>query len=210
MALTIDRQHTALLVMDFENDIVHPEGAFKDFGFAAMVADNSVLDKTAQLLETARSTGITVIYVSVKFRPGYPERPNNTIFWQGLYGANALIEGSWGAQIHDRVSPRADEAVVTKRGVSAFTASDLEQILRTQRIGTLLLTGVATNFVVEGTARQASDMGYNAIIVKDCCASVNQEAHDASLNTALPFLATISDLEEVTAALVNNHAITGQ
>ena len=95
----------------------------------------------------------------------------------------------------------ASEAVVTKRGVSAFTASDLDQILRTGHIGTLLLAGVATNFVVEGTARQASDLGYDTIIVGDCCASVSQEAHDASLTTALPFLCTISNLEEVTAAL---------
>ena len=54
MALEIDRQHTALLAMDFENDIVHPEGAFKDFCFAQMVAESGVLDKMAQLLTTAR------------------------------------------------------------------------------------------------------------------------------------------------------------
>ncbi len=201
MALEIDKRHAALLVMDFENDIVHLEGAFKDFGFAQMVADNNVLDKTAQLLVAARGAGITVIYVSVKFRPGYPERPANAGLWEGLHGATALVEGTWGAAIHDRVAPHASEAVVTKRGVSAFTASDLDQILRTGRIGTLLLAGVATNFVVEGTARQACDMGFNTIIVGDCCASVSQEAHDSSLTTALPFLCTISNLEEVTAAL---------
>jgi nicotinamidase-related amidase len=201
MALEIDKRHTALLAMDFENDIVHPEGAFKDFGFATMVADNGVLDKTAQLLVAARGADIRVIYVSVKFRPGYPERPANAGLWEGLHAANALVEGTWGAQIHDRVAPLASEAVVTKRGVSAFTASDLEQILHVNHIGTVLLAGVATNFVVEGTARQASDLGFNTIVVGDCCASVNQEAHDASLTTALPFLCTISDLSEVVAAL---------
>ena len=69
MALEIDRRHTALLAMDFENDIVHPEGALKDFGFAQMVADNNVLDKAAQLLAAARGAGILVIYVSVKLGP---------------------------------------------------------------------------------------------------------------------------------------------
>lgn len=201
MALEIDKRHTALLAMDFENDIVHPEGAFKDFGMAQMVADTGVLDKTAQLLVAARGAGIKVIYVSVKFRAEYPERPANGGLWEGLHGLNGLMEGTWGTQIHDAVTPMASEAVVTKRGVSAFTASDLDQILRTARIGTLLLAGVATNFVVESTARQASDMGFNTIIVGDCCASMSQEAHDASLNTALPFLATISNLEEVVAAL---------
>ena len=49
MALTIDKGHTALLAMDFENDIVHEDGAMKEFGFAAMVKQNDVLAKTAQL-----------------------------------------------------------------------------------------------------------------------------------------------------------------
>ena len=99
------------------------------------------------------------------------------------------------------MTPEKGEALVTKRGVSAFTASDIEQILHNKRIGTLLLAGVATNFVVEGTARQSCDLGYDTIVVGDCCASMSQEAHDASLNTALPFLCTVSNLEEVSAAL---------
>ena len=201
MALEISKAHTALLVMDFENDIVHPEGAFKDFGFAQMVADNNVLDKTSQLLTAARSSGVTVIYVSVKFREGYPERPANSGLWQGLHGANALVEGTWGSQIHDQLTPEKGEPIVTKRGVSAFAASDIEQILHTKRIGNLILAGVATNFVVEGTARQACDLGYDTIVVGDCCASMSQEAHDSSLNTALPFLCTVSNLDEVSAAL---------
>ena len=201
MALEINRQHTALLAMDYENDIVHPDGAFKDFGFAKMVADNNVLDKAAQLLAAARVAALTVIYISLEFRSGYPERPANCGLFQGLHGATAMVEGTWGAEIHEKVAPQAGESVVTKRGVSAFSASDLDQILRTKRIGTLLLAGVATNFVVEGTARQACDLGYDAVIVGDCCASVSQEAHDSSLTVALPFLSTISNLDEVLAAL---------
>ena len=53
MALTIDKEHTALLAMDFENDIVHEDGAFKEFGFAAMVKQNDVLAKSARLLDAA-------------------------------------------------------------------------------------------------------------------------------------------------------------
>ena len=152
-------------------------------------------------MAAARGAGVTVIHVSVKFREGYPERAANSGLWQGLHGLNALVEGTWGAQIHDQLTPEKGEALVTKRGVSAFTASDIEQILHNKRIGTLLLAGVATNFVVEGTARQSCDLGYDTIVVGDCCASMSQEAHDASLNTALPFLCTVSNLEEVSAAL---------
>ena len=201
MALTIDRHHTALLAMDFENDIVHEDGAFKDFGFAQMVKDNDVLSKPAQLLTAARNVSLPVIYVSVKFRPGYPERPANAGLWEGLHGANALIEGTWGASIHSAVTPQEGEPVVTKRGVSAFMASDLEPILKNKRIGTVILTGVATNFVVEGTAREACDRGYHVVVVGDCCTSVSQEAHDAALTIVMPFLATVTTLEETLAAL---------
>ena len=201
MALSIDKEHTALLVMDFENDVVHENGAFKDFGFAAMVKQNDVLAKSARLLDAARRSGVKVIYVVVKFRPGYPERPANGGLWEALIQANAVTEGSWGAEIHESVTPQDGEPVVTKRGVSAFYGSDLAPLLTTGGIDTLLLSGVATNFVVEGTAREATDRGYNVVIVGDCCASVSQEAHDSALTTALPFLATISNLDEVLAAL---------
>ncbi|MCH8061043.1 MAG: cysteine hydrolase [Chloroflexi bacterium] len=201
MALTIDKAHTALLAMDFNNDIVHENGAFKDFGFAAMIKQNDVFAKTAKLLDAARQSGVKVIYISLMFRSGYPERPANSGLFEALVSANALGEGTWGAEIHESVTPRDGESVVIKRGVSAFYGSDLSLLLATGGIKTLLLSGVATNFVVEGTAREAMDRGYDVVIVGDCCASMSQEAHDAALTTALPFLATISNLDEVIAAL---------
>ncbi len=201
MALSIDKGRTALLAMDFQNDIVHEDGAFKDFGFAAMVTQNDVLGKSSQLLDAARGAGVNVVHVVIKYRPGYPERPSNTGLFEATAQASALVEGTWGAEIHDAVPPQDGEPVVTRRGVSGFYASDLASLLSTAGIDTLLLCGVATNFVIEGTAREAADRGFNVIIVGDCCASMSQEVHDSALNTALPFLTTISDLDEVVAAL---------
>ncbi len=201
MAITIDKEHTALLAMDFENDIVHEDGAFKDFGFAQMVRQNDVFGKTARLLDAARRAGLKVIYVSLTFRPGHPEPNRSAGIFQAVVESNALVEGTWGASIHEAVAPREGEPVITKRSVSAFAGSDLANLLSASGITTLLLSGVATNFVVEGTAREAVDRGYNVVIVGDCCASMSQEAHDAALNTALPFLTTITTSEEAIAAL---------
>ena len=201
MALAIDKGHTALLAMDFQNDIVHENGAFKDFGFAAMVKQNDVLAKSARLLGAARRAGVKVIYPVTKYRPGYPERPANSGLFAGTIQANAIVEGTWGAEIHESVAPQDGEPVVARRGVSAFYGSDLAALLATGGIDTLLLSGVATNFVVEGTVREAADRGYNVVIVGDCCAAASQETHDVTLNTTLPFLSTISNLDEVIAAL---------
>ena len=175
MAITIDKAHTALLAMDLENDLVHEDGAFKDFGFAQMVKQNDVFGKTAGLLDAARRAGVKVIYISVKFRPGHPELNRSAGLMQAIVDANALVEGTCGASIHDAVAPREGEPVVTKRSVSAFAGSDLTSLLTASGITTLLLSGVATNFVVEGTAREAVDRGFNVFIVGDCCASLSQE-----------------------------------
>ena len=149
MALSIDKGHTAVLAMDFENDIVHENGAFKDFGFAAMVKQNDVLAKSARLLDAARRSGVKVIYAIITYRPGYPERPANSGLFEGTIQANAIVEGTWGAEIHESVTPQDGEPVVTRRGVSAFYGSDLAALLATGGIDIVLLSGVATNFVVE-------------------------------------------------------------
>ena len=201
MAITIDKGHTALLAMDLENDIVHEDGAFKDFGFAQMVRQNDVFAKTARLLDAARRASLKVVFVSLEFRAGHPEINRSAGIFQAIVEANALVEGSWGASIHEAVAPREGEPVITKRAVSAFAGSDLATLLGASGITTLLLTGVATNFVVEGTAREAVDRGYSVVIVADCCASLSQEAHDAALNIALPLLTTITTSEEVITAL---------
>ena len=201
MAITIDKEHSALLVMDFANDVVHEDGAFKGAGFPQMVAQNDVFGKTARLLDAARRAGLKVIYASVKFRPGYPELNRSAGLNQEIVELNSLVEGTWGAAIHEAVAPQEGDLVITKRGVSAFAGSDLANLLSASGITTLLLSGVSTNFVVEGTARDAVDRGYSVVVVRDCCAAVSQAAHNTALTTALPSLGAITTSEDVIAAL---------
>jgi nicotinamidase-related amidase len=203
MAITIDKEHSALLAMDFANDVVHVDGAFKDAGFAEMVKQNDVFGKLTGLLDAARGAGVKVIYASVKFRPGYPELNRSAGLNQEIIELNSLVEGTWGANIHEAVAPQEGDLVITKRSVSAFAGSDLANLLSASGITTLLLSGVSTNFVVEGTARDAVDRGYNVVVVEDCCASGSQEAHHTALTTALPALATIANSAEVIAALAS-------
>jgi nicotinamidase-related amidase len=203
MALTIDKARTALLAMDFQNDIVDENGAFKDMGFAQAAKEAGVLEKTQRLLDTARGAGVKVIFVTVTFRAGHPEVPPGATaqLFHGVKEHNFGVEGSWGAAIHPTVAPKDGDIVVVKRGVSGFANSDLQAVLWGGGIDTLLLTGVATNFVVEGTAREAVDRGYNVVIVQDCCSAMNAESHEMSLKNALPFLTVISSSDEVMAAL---------
>jgi len=107
------------------------------------------------------------------------------------------VEGSDKAQILDELTPQDGDLVVTHQRVGGFSASQLDHLLRARGVNTVLFTGVATNFSVEGTARQASDLGYRTIIVADACSAADPATHDASLG----LLAEIATSAEVLEAL---------
>jgi len=130
---------------------------------------------------TARGKGLLVVHVGVAFRPGHPEIGPGAPLFQGIKQANALLESSWGADFHPGVKPAQGEIVVIKRGVSALAGTDLNARLHSKGINTLVLTGIATNFVIEGTARHAVDEGYQVVVLTDCCASFNEQMHTCSL-----------------------------
>ena len=90
---------------------------------------------------------------------------------------------------------------MVKRGVSAFAGADLDLVLKAKGIQVLVLTGFATNFVMEGTARDAVDRGYAAIVLKDCCASFSDEMHRFALEAVLPQLAVVSTMDDFVQTL---------
>jgi nicotinamidase-related amidase len=197
--LTIDKAKTALLVMDFQNDIVDPKGVIGTQGMAAQVQEKKAIENTAKAIGAARSKGLLVVHVGVAFRQGHPEIGPGAPLFQGIKQANALLEGSWGADFHPGVKPAQGEIVMIKRGVSALAGTDLNTMLRGKGISTLVLTGIATNFVIEGTARHAVDEGYQVIVLTDCCASFNDRMHTFSLQILSQLGAAATAAEFVTA-----------
>jgi Isochorismate hydrolase len=79
------------------------------------------------------------------------------------------------------LAPEAGDLVVTKRQWGAFYGTDLELQLRRRGLKTLILTGIATNFGVESTARFAFELGFEQIFVSDAISAASEAAHDASL-----------------------------
>jgi nicotinamidase-related amidase len=113
----------------------------------------------------------------------------------------AMQDGTWGAEIHADVSPEPQDIVIAKTRVSSFYASPLEGILNAQRLTHLVLTGIATDGVVEGTARDGADRGYSIIIPEDCCAATIEEAHRVTLGGMLAALTTVCEADDVVQSL---------
>ena len=164
---TLDRQHTALLIMDYQNAIVP--------GVAEKYPD--LLDKTAAVLAAARAAGLRIIYIVVNFREGYPEMSSRNRSFAFVRDSGLMLAGSPGTEIHAQVEPRSGEVVVAKHRVGAFSTTALETILRAQNITSLVLCGIATSGVVLSTVRWAADMDYELVVVEDCCADSDDEVH---------------------------------
>ena len=181
---------TALLVMDVQRGIA----ARLDDGGAAVVA------RVAAAVEVARTAGLRVVFVRVGFRPGHPEvSPRNRAF-AALRDAGGLADEAATA-IDPRAAPRPDEAVVTKRRVSAFAGSDLEVVLRAGAVEDLVLCGIATGGVVLSTLRAAADLDFGLTVLHDACADADDEVHRVLTTKVFPRQADVLDVATWTERL---------
>ncbi len=192
--MQLDPSTTAVLALHWQNDIVSPAGKFAPT-FSAQAAETGVISQTAGLLQAARAAGALVVYTRVCFRPGYPDLVANGHLLAGCQAAGALLDGDWGADILDELAPAAGDVTVSHRRISGFWGSDLHTILQARGVGTVLLTGVATNLTVLNTAFDAVNAGYHTAAVTDCCSAATQQAHEEAIAT----IAVIGDTTNTTA-----------
>jgi nicotinamidase-related amidase len=90
---------------------------------------------------------------------------------------------------------------VVKHRVSPFVGTDLEMLLRANGIDTLVLGGVHTSGVVLSTVCQAVDLDYRLVVVRDCCADPDPEAHAMLLDFVIPQRAAVVTVAELAGAL---------
>jgi nicotinamidase-related amidase len=203
---TFPKGKTAILIMDCQNDIVHANGkmaAMSNGAMAKLIKENDVLGKIAHLADAGRKAKVPIIHVRHCYRPDYLDAPQNTPILASMKTNEILKDGTWGAEIHDDLKPHPSDIVITKTRVSSFYASQLEAILSAQGITHLVLTGIATDGVVEGTARDGVDRGYYVTIPDDCCATFSAEGHRAALAGVLGMLTTVCKSEDVIKALAS-------
>src|ERR1700723_2744486 len=193
----IDPRSAALLVMDYQVDTLTKVMT------AAQSAD--AIACVPDLIAMARDVGMMVIHVVVAFRPGHPEvSPRNPSF--SALKANGMAGvGSEGAAIHPVAAAREGEPIVVKHRISPFVGTDLETLLRANGIDTLVLAGVHTSGVVLSTVRQAGDLDYRLIVVRDCCADPDADLHTMLLDIVIANQAAVVTTAELAGALPGSH-----
>ena len=182
----VDPARTALLVIDMQNDFVHPDGANGKWIRDRWEVDgtplearvnpmDTIVERVIRLVEAARAAGVPVIWAKIVNTPDTDAR-----YWLSE-GWKFCQEGTWGTEWYRGLGPNPGETEIVKRRHSAFYGTDLDLILRRLGVEGVVLAGTATHGCVEGTARDAMARDYWAVVAGDCCGQLDMVAHEQAL-----------------------------
>lgn len=185
----------ALIIVDVQNDFCHPEGAIARAG-RDISPMRQMVPTLLRFIEEGRRARLPIIYLKTHNDPWTRSRSWASRDREGEEVVFCQTE-SWGAEFY-KVSPREDERVIIKHRYSGFVGTDLDLILRTLGMETLIITGVATNVCVESTARDGFMRDYCIVLVSDCTATHDLEAHQATLRNIERYFGIVAGSQEIT------------
>jgi nicotinamidase-related amidase len=204
--IAIDPRKTALLLLHWQNDMASPSGNTAQDMPERLKAAHTI-EYTQAVLEATRKKEMPVVYVNAAHRPGYPEMPAGCAPLSTRLAERGVgIKGTWGAEVIDELKPLGNDIIVDNSSTSGFCYTDLDLILRNKGITDIVLSGVATNFVVESTARDGFNMGYRVFTLEDCCLSLNDEMHNWTITNILSFIGWVIDSNTYIAALQHTYS----
>lgn len=182
---------TALVVIDMQRDFCAPGGYVSALGYDIGPA-RQIIPRIADLIDRTRAWGGLVVHTREGHRPDLSDLPDHKL-WRSRNGGAAigskgplgrlLIRGEEGWDFVPELTPREGDIIIDKAGYSAFYATDLERIFRAKGVEKLILAGVTTDVCVHSTLRDATDRGYECLVVEDACAATDPANHHAALAT---------------------------
>ncbi len=180
------QQRTALLVMDIQKDIT------------ALISDpENVLRNINRAVDYAHKSGILVIYVKLEFREGHPEIDEKHPRFNALKESKVMFTEAYdGTSFHPKIKVQDNDLIVVKKRVSAFSGSDLDFILRSNKIDFLALSGISTTGVVLSTLREAADKDYHVTVLRDACADPHDDVHEFLVEKVIPFSGDTMSIDE--------------
>jgi ureidoacrylate peracid hydrolase len=180
--------HAALVVVDVQNDFVHPDGWCAREAMPGYLDQSGIpaaLERVGDLLAAARARDLVVVLLRNIGDERYQSGPTRAVYRRLQGGAGrpvCTLEGTWGADLHDRVRPvdRPREFVVDKHRYSGFAGTRLDLLLRSHGVRTVVVCGFATSGCVESTVRDAFFADYYVVLAEDACGDYAAERHRAS------------------------------
>ena len=197
--------HTALVTVELQRGVVEPGGALP--ALADRVAATGVLETAGLLCRTARDAGVRVVHCTVESRPDGAGTTVNCKLaailerQRRVTGRGPVDAGTPGADLAPALGAVDGDVVVSRmHGMTPFTSTSLDQVLRNLGVRTVVVTGVSVNVAILGFVLSAVDLGYQVVLVRDAVAGVPADYADAVIDNSLAFLSTVVTAAEVVGA----------
>ena len=197
--------HAAVLTMELQEGVVGSQALMQTL--VEEVDALGVRDVAARLCRAARQHGVPVVHCVAENRSdGLGGSDNCAVFalnnrLRRDTGSTPIDIGTPGAALIAELGPEPADIVVSRlHGLTPFTQTSLDQILRNLKVDTIIVTGVSINIGILGTVISAVDLGYNVVMVRDGVCGVPRHYAEAVLEHTMALLATVVHSEDVIAA----------
>jgi nicotinamidase-related amidase len=180
----LDPSHTALVVWDVQNMLVN-----------RIFNKDEFISSLSLIIEQARKANVPIFFTRIQMIPMRFESPAR-IYTLSKLGFNKTRQQPTEEDIAFTIKPQQNEIVIDKHTASIFIDTSFEYMLRNAGIVSVVFTGIATEFGIESSARDAFNRGLYSVVVSDCVSSHDKVGHDRSLEN-MKNLTTIIDSKEV-------------
>ena len=134
-----------------------------------------IIEPIRRLLVEGRNKEIPIVYVNDSHRTGLRQDR------EFKKRAEHCIEGTWGAEVIEELSPQQNDFIIEKSRFSGFYETDLNLTLKDLNIDTVVVVGVVTNICVRSTIHDAFFRGYQVIVPEDCVMATGEREQESSL-----------------------------
>lgn len=202
--LQLDPTKTAIVLIEYQNEFTTDGGVLHD-AVADVMDKTGMLANTVALVDAARAAGVPIMHAPITFADGYGELTKHPYgILKGVVDGKAFVKDSWGAAIVADLAPGDGDILIEgKRGLDTFASTNLDFILRSKGIDTIILGGFLTNCCVESTMRTGYENGYRVITLTDCVAATSQAEHDNAISYDFPMFSLPVRSSDVVAALAS-------
>jgi nicotinamidase-related amidase len=191
----------ALLISECQRGILDPTLTSLP-ALATQAAERGILPRIAQLAEAFRPRRLPVLHIHIGHRPDFAGCAVTSPLMGASRKAGKMVAGTPDAEPMPDVMPVDSDIVCSRRsGLAMWYGTDLDAMLRNERVDTLVMVGVSTNVALFGGSLGGVDRGYEVVIAEDCTAGGSVETHEFMIANSLPLLATMTNADAVIESL---------